>query len=133
MPAKCSAGQHGRGAGQMSHGLMLEPEQPNDVDDACHESERPCTGPDPARQLRDHGAQSRTRRADDDGGVRNGSAHLSHPALENIFCKRLRFVGRKVFGYLLGWRQPRQRLVLAIARCTDASREAIQRDGDFLR
>ena len=63
----------------------------------------------------------------------DGSPDLSYPAMENVFCERFRFVGRKMFGDVLGRWQPRLRLVLAIAGCGDASREATQRNGDSLR
>ena len=55
--------QHGRGAGQVSDRLMLETEQPDDIDDACHERERPATRQDPRRQFGNHSGAFRSRRA----------------------------------------------------------------------
>ena len=55
--------QHGRGAGQVSDRLMLEAEQPDDVDDACHERECPSTRQDPRRQSGNHSFAFRSRRA----------------------------------------------------------------------
>ena len=55
--------QHGRVAGQVSDRLMLEAEQPDDVDDARHERERPSTRQNPRRQFGNHSCAFRSRRA----------------------------------------------------------------------
>ena len=48
-------GEHGSGSSQVGDGLMVEPEEPDGIDDAGEESEPSSAGPDPARQLGDHG------------------------------------------------------------------------------
>jgi len=62
----------------------------------------------------------------------NGGAHLSHPALENVFRKCRGFVARQVLGHALGGWQPGLRLVLSVAGRANAPREAIERDGNLL-
>ncbi|MDB6151915.1 MAG: hypothetical protein JWL90_368 [Chthoniobacteraceae bacterium] len=65
--------------------------------------------------------------------MRDGGAHLSYPALEDIFCEGVRFVVGKVFADVIGAWQPWRRLVLRIARWTDTPHKAIERDRNFKR